>query len=357
MSTQVKARKDDKESPTKSRFGVRSIFDRLIADRGWLLVALIVLLIAVAAILDAVGALTAPFTFRYLSVSLIALVPLALLALAEMFVLLAGRPGIDLSVGGIVSLTGMFFGMLVVDLHLNVVLSVVIALAFSTVLGSINGYLVGYLNFPPLIATLATGFAFGSIALSSHGGAPYSSPELTGMNGITKGVGPGILAVPWHVLLILAPVALLAWAALSKMRWGRAQYAVGTNPSAARYSAIDDKLTRASAYAVSGLLSGIAALVNVAQFASARPDAGTTGNGLALPAITIAVLGGVAIAGGMGKVGGVLLAALFVVWMNAIILITFPGSLGSRVQLLALGVVLIGSVLLNQAAQMRRKSG
>lgn len=354
MSVQVETPPSEEQVEEKSRFTVRAVFDKMITERIWLLGVMIVLLILLAIILDAAGLLVAPFTAQYLSVSLISLVPLALLALAEMFVILAGRPGIDLSVGGIVSFASMFFGMLVIEVRMNMVIAAILTLAFSTLLGAINGYLVGYLNFPPLIATLATGFAYGSLALVSNDGAPFSGPELTSMNAITRGIGSGVFAVPWHVVIVLVPVSLLAWAALSKMRWGRSQYAVGTNPSAARYSAINEKLTRASAYAVSGLLSGVAALVNVAQFASARPDAGTTGNGLALPAITIAVLGGVAIAGGVGKVGGTLMAALFVVWMNAIILIAFPGSMGSRVQLLALGLVLVGAVLLNQVALARQ---
>lgn len=339
-----------KDTVPEKKERASSVVKVLTTDRMWLLVVLIVLLITATAIADGLRLLVAPFTVRYLSVSLIALVPLALLALAETFVILSGRSGIDLSVGGLVSIAGMFFGSMVVDHGISIVLAAFITVVFATLLGALNGFLVGFLGFPPLIATLATGYAFSSIALVMHDGAPYSDPKLTGMNELTAGIGPGALAIPWHVVTVLLPVGLLAWMALSKMRWGRSLYAVGTSDSAARYSAINQKLVRASAYAVAGLLAGITALVNVAQFASARPDAGTAGNGLALPAITIAVLGGVAIAGGVGKIGGALMAALFVTWMNAIILIAFPGSFGSRVQLLALGIVLIGAVLLNQAA-------
>ena len=88
-------------------------------------------------------------------------------------------------------------------------------------------------------------------------------------------------------------------------------------------------------------------MVTVAQFASARPDAGVSGNGMALPAITIAVLGGVAITGGIGRVAGVVLATLLIVWLNAGILLAFVGNEGSQYQLLALGAVLIFAALLN----------
>ena len=98
--------------------------------------------------------------------------------------------------------------------------------------------------------------------------------------------------------------------------------------------------TRFKAYVYAGLISGLVAVVTVAQFASARPDAGVSGNGMALPAITIAVLGGVAITGGIGRVAGVVLATLLIVWLNAGILLAFVGNEGSQFQLLALGAVL-----------------
>ena len=98
-------------------------------------------------------------------------------------------------------------------------------------------------------------------------------------------------------------------------------------------------------------------MVTVAQFASARPDAGSAGNGMALPAITIAVLGGVAIAGGIGRVGGVIVAALLVVWLNAGILLAFEGSVGSQYQLAALGLLLVASALLNRVTVRRVATG
>jgi ribose transport system permease protein/erythritol transport system permease protein len=90
-----------------------------------------------------------------------------------------------------------------------------------------------------------------------------------------------------------------------------------------------------------------------AQFASARPDAGTSGNGLALPAITIAVLGGVAITGGIGRIAGVVLATVLITWLNAGILLAFTGNAGTQFQLLALGLVLIFAALLNGLTQRR----
>lgn len=344
---------EPRTEPTDDTTRVRRVTSRFLTDRVLLLALLIVLLLVTFTVLDGLRLLVAPFDLRYLSTSLISLVPLALLALAQTFVILSGRSGIDLSVGGAVSLSGMVFGALVVSVGLPVAVAAPLTVVFSTLLGALNGVLVGYLRFPPLIATLATGYVFGSIALVTNGGAPFTSSEITALNGLTRGIVIGPFSIPAHVLTLLVPCLLISWFALERTRWGRSLFAVGTNDVAARYASQNVAATRASAYAVSGLLCGIAALVNVAQFASARPDAGTAGNGLALPAITIAVLGGVAIQGGIGRIGGAGLAALFIVWLNAAVLITVSGSLGPRIQLLALGVVLIGSVLLNTYANRR----
>jgi ribose transport system permease protein/erythritol transport system permease protein len=78
---------------------------------------------------------------------------------------------------------------------------------------------------------------------------------------------------------------------------------------------------------------------------------------MALPAITIAVLGGVAITGGIGSTLGVMLAAMVVTWLNAGILLAFEGNLSGQIQLLALGLLLIGSALLNGFTNRRYSGG
>ena len=129
--------------------------------------------------------------------------------------------------------------------------------------------------------------------------------------------------------------------------------AIGTNDTAGEWAGLPVKDTRFKAYVYAGVISGLVAVVTVAQFASARPDAGVSGSGMALPAITIAVLGGVAITGGIGRVAGVVLAALLIVWLNAGILLAFVGNEGSQYQLLALGTVLVFAALLNGITNRR----
>ncbi|HET6504160.1 MAG TPA: ABC transporter permease [Amycolatopsis sp.] len=321
----------------------------LLADRVALLCVLLVVMLVWLRVLSAGGYLTANYDAAYLASTMDQFVPLGLLGLAQFAVMVSGRGGIDLSVGAMVSLTGMAFGFMVGDGGWPLWVSLIAAVACGAVLGAVNGFLVAYLRFPALIATLATYYGYSSLALLTNSHAPISTPPVQNLIALTQPVDlPGNIGIPLQVFTFLLPCAVLMWLLVNRGTYGRKLYAIGTNEIAARFATIDVASVRFRAYLISGVLSGVTAVVTVAQFASARPDAGTTGNGMALPSITIAALGGVAIAGGVGRVGGVLVAALLVVWLNAGILLAFEGNAGSQYQLAALGILLVVSALLNE---------
>ena len=345
----------DTRAPGRAgRASAGSLARGLLEDRVALLTVLLVVLVAWFFALSAGGYLVAPYDFSYMASALESMVPLAILGLAQLLVIVSGRGGIDLSVGAMVSLVGMAFGFAYGQWGWPFLPALALALAAGVVLGAVNGLLVAYLRVPALIATLATYYAYSSLALISNDNAPISTRPLQDLNSITHAVQLGGLAVPRQVFTFLVPVAVLIWLLVNRAPYGRRLYAVGTNEVAARYASLDVARVRFGAYTLSGLLSAVVAVITAAQFASARPDAGTVGNGMALPAITIAVLGGVAIAGGVGRVGGVLVAALLIVWLNAGILLYFEGSQGSQYQLFALGAVLLVSALFNALVLRRR---
>jgi ribose/xylose/arabinose/galactoside ABC-type transport system permease subunit len=330
----------------------------LLTQRIALLAALIVGVVGLFFVQDAGGYLTAPYNFDYMSVALINAVPLAMLGLAELLVILSGRGGIDLSVGAIVSLAGMVFGFAYGEWGWPLWAAIVVTAGFGALCGAVNGFLVAYVGFPALIATLATFYAYKSIAIVINDQSPISTPPIQELFSITRSVelplfGQYVPDVPLGLFTFLLPTVVIVWLLLSRTVYGRRLYAIGTNDVAAQWSGLPVRDTRFKAYVYAGLISGLVAVVTVAQFASARPDAGVSGNGMALPAITIAVLGGVAITGGIGRVAGVVLATLLVVWLNAGILLAFVGNEGSQYQLLALGSVLIFAALLNGLTNRR----
>lgn len=328
------------------------ILRAVLTQRTILLGILLLVVVGVLMTLDAVGRTSAAYNPDYMAASLINLVPLLMLALAELVVIVSGRGGIDLSVGAIVSLSGMVFGFGYGMWGWPLWLAIPATVLFGALCGAVNGVLVAAFGFPPLIATLATYYAYMSLAMVVNAQRPISTEPIQGMYAISRAVelpliGPYVPLVPRGVFVFLLPTVVLVWLLMARSLYGRKVYAIGTNDTAARWAGLDVDRTRMLAYVTAGAISGLVAVATVSQFASARPDAGTAGNGMALPAITIAVLGGVAITGGIGRVAGVVLAALLVVWLNAGLLLVFSGNVASQAQLLALGVILVGAALLN----------
>ena len=330
----------------------------VLTQRVVLLVVLLVAVVGVNMLLSANGYLTAPYDFDYMASALIDAVPLVMLALAELIVIVSGRGGIDLSIGAIVSLSGMVFGFAYQQWGWPFWAGLLLSAATGTVLGLVNGILVAKLGFPALIATLATWYAYKSIAVVINDQKPISGKAIQGLFSSVDDknlwlIGDWIPDIPLGVFTYMLPVVAGVWILLARGSYGRRLYGIGTNDTAATYAGIDVAGTRMRAYALSGLIGGIVAVYLVAEFSSARTDLGTAGNGLALPAITIAVLGGVAITGGIGRVAGVVLAALLVTWLNLGIQLSFPGNEGIQFQLLALGVLLVFAALLNGVATRR----
>lgn len=321
-------------------------------ERRVLLLGLIILLLIVMKVLSAAGITSGNFNSDYLAASLINYVPMALLALAELFVILSGRGSIDLSVGSVVSVVGMAFGILYAEVGLPLVVSIIAAVILGGLLGAFNGLLTAYFGYPALITTLATYYAYRAIALLVTGASPISGTRTQEFYAAADSIelplfGQYFPLVPLGVFTFLLPVAVIAWFLLNRTTYGRSLYGIGTNTTAAHWSGINTRRTQMLAFVGSGAVAGLVGVYTVAEFASARPDAGSSGAGMALPAITIAVLGGVAITGGIGRLSGILFAALLITWLDASILLVVPGNAGAQLQYLALGVVLLAASLVS----------
>lgn len=339
---------------------VRNMLSSISTNRVLFLGLLLVVVVGSMMGSSAAGLMSASYTPDYMAASLISAVPLAMLGLAELLVIVSGRAGIDLSVGAVATLAGVMFGFSYGIWEWPLWLAILLATSVGMLCGAVNGLLVSYLDFPPIIATLATFYAIKSLAILISKQTSINTPPIQDFYSAAQSVeipliGQYFPLVPLGLLTFMVPTAVVVWFLLNRTTFGRTLYAAGTNDEAARLAALPNKVHRAISYALAGGISALAGVFVVAQFASARPDAGVSGNGMALPAITIAVLGGVAITGGVGRVSGVLLSTLVVVWLNAGILLLVPGNTGSQLQLLALGVLLLGASLMNTKLRFRRR--
>ena len=271
----------------------------------------------------------------------------ALLALGQTLVIVAGGGGIDLSVGSMLSLSGVVFGLLVVDAGVPLPVAIVAAVVAGTLLGVINGLLVTVVGIPPIIATLGTLYLYASLALVITDGVPISGfPEGFGFLGQRTLAG-----IPTQILLVIAPVALLLGWVVARTALGRSIYLVGVNELAARLTGISVMRTRLTVYALSGALAGLGAIVTSSWLMSARPDAGS---GYELQAITVAVLGGTNIMGGEGTLGGALLAVLVVTMVGQGLELA---NVDPTWQLGILGLLLLLAVMLNEFVLRRPSRG
>jgi len=228
------------------------------------------------------------------------------------------------------------------NLHFNIWIAAGAGLAAGTLGGLLNGFLIARVKLPALVATLGTYAFFRGIAyvlLGDQAGVGYP-PAFTYLG---QGMLPGTL-IPFSVALF-AVLAVIFGLVLHRTTFGRYLFAIGNNENASIYAGIPAARIKMIIYTISGFMSALAGLVLAARFGSTRPDIGT---GLELSVITAAVLGGVDINGGLGTmIGAVLSLAL-------IGLIRFGMGLKNiqdQVQTIAIGSLLIGSILLASAAR------
>jgi len=297
----------------------------------------IVLAVGIVAVLAYFGQYRGYFEVGYLSEQLTLNLEIGLLALGQLIVIVSGRGAIDLSAGAIVSMCSMVLGLTAGPWGWPFPLAVLATVAAGWTLGALNGYLSAYVGYPAIIVTLATWYVWKSLALYVNQTKPISS-ELPPQADL---LAESVFGVRISLLLVYLPVVVLCWILLNHTLYGRRLYGVGTNEIAATFARLQVARTRFHAFALSGTLAGIAAVTVTSYYHSARADAGDP---MVLRAITIAVLGGVLISGGAGRVSGVVLATALVAFLNGgLTLLGVPG----QYQLAALGGLLVLSALLN----------
>lgn len=224
-----------------------------------------------------------------------------ILAVGMTMVVLTG--GADLSAGSALALSGIAAGILFTS-GVPVLLVIPLTILFGALLGAINGALVGIVGMSFFVVTLGTLSGYRSLALVASDG---SAIQMTGAP-LLLFLGDGIILnwLPVPVLLA-AIIAVLGYIVLNHTGWGRKIYAVGSNAEAARLAGIRVGRVLFSVYLVSGLLAGIAALIQVGRLTSASP---LVGQGLELQVIAAVLLGGTILSGGQGGLSGTIIAVL-----------------------------------------------
>ena len=266
---------------------------------------------------------------------------IAIVATGMTFVIITG--GIDLSVGSVLAFAGV---VMAEALHREVPLPVALAVALGTGLfcGLVNGALITVGRLPPFIATLGMMSVARGTALMFTEGRPVS-----GFSGGFRSLATGeLLGVPVSVVIMVG-VYVVAHFVLTRTKLGRYTYAIGGNEEAALLSGVNVKLYKAAVYGISGMLSGLAAVILTARLNSAQPIAGMM---YELDAIAATVIGGTSLLGGEGTVVGTLIGALIMaVLRNGLNIL----GVSSFVQQVVIGSVIIAAVLIDM--WLKRRAG
>ncbi|MCX5512747.1 hypothetical protein C3941_03370 [Kaistia algarum] len=265
--------------------------------------------------------------------------PLALTALGQAFVLFAGR--IDLSVGSIISLATAILATTSNELGW---LAIPLVLAAGLACGAVNAAGVIWLRINPLIMTLATAAVVKGVAMlllpSPGGEVDYGFYDLF--------YGQDLL-VGWPLAVIVAVFAL-AFIVLGFTRFGRRIYALGSDERAAYANGVDVRRVEWSVFLLSGFFSAAAGVAVGIKILSGDP---LIGDSFTLDAIAAAVLGGVALTGGRGGVLGVLAGSIALVLIaNAFNLL----ELDPNLQQIAKGLIFVVALMLFMRGAARRSA-
>jgi fructose transport system permease protein len=255
------------------------------------------------------------------------------LAIGQTLVILTG--GIDLSNGMTMALSSVLITGLAVEVGMHPALAVLVGMGVCIAMGSLNGGLITAIKLPPFIVTLGTyNIAYALIRI-------YTTSTITQLPapllflGNTFNIGETAITYGSVLMVILYAIT---WYVLRSTPAGRAVYAVGDNPEAARLAGINTKRVLTGVYVIAAITYGIAGLLLVSRTGVGDPQAGQTAN---LDSITAVVLGGTSLLGGRGQIMGTLIGALIVgVFRNGLQLMGVP----SIYQVLITGILVIVAV-------------
>lgn len=224
---------------------------------------------------------------------------------------------IDLSVGSMLALDAGF-SVVIFNMTGSVLVTVLFALLFGGFCGLLNGILVGCIQMPAFIVTLATMLIYRSFSqyfcqridkeLIGGGSSVYKMMNSHESYQSLYGFGNGkVSTLPIVGIILILMTVFLVYVSTST-KYGKKLYAIGSNLKGAEMAGINVALVKVSVFVIAGALVGLGAFLWVAMNGSCDPA--TTGKSYEMYAIAAAVLGGISMSGGKGKVLGVLFGAM-----------------------------------------------
>lgn len=235
---------------------------------------------------------------------------LGILTLAMMIAMLTS--GINLSIIATANLSGIVMALILTKIFpvesaaasspMLVVLAIIAGLSVAALIGALNGFLIAMLEISPILATLGTMILVTGISLVLTGGYVISgfSPAMLAIG------NSDILGIPIPMLVFLGCAGVMA-IILNRTPLGTRIYMLGSNPIACFFSGVNNRTVLMRTYIISGIYCGLASVVMISRFNSAKADYGES---YLLLTVLAAVLGGVSASGGFGKVSGLIISLI-----------------------------------------------
>jgi ribose transport system permease protein len=279
-----------------------------------------------------------------------------IMAIGMLFVLISG--GIDLSMGSIVGVSGMVVAIALTNWGWGaenawgLIPVVVLALVIGLVFGCINGFFVAYANMMPFIVTLATQIIGRGIAYMVTKGTPLrivkSSAASEFLMRFTSDGAP-LIGVPWIGIFALVIIIIFAFI-LKYTKFGRLCTATGSNASAVRFAGINVRKYRFLPYLLAGVMGALAGIILTGRAGTGTVDGGT---GYEFDVIAGCIIGGASLEGGRGTV---IYAVIGMITLALITNILNLLSMGSSMQKIIRGCIIIVAVLMSNMINKRRDS-
>ena len=268
------------------------------------------------------------------------------LAIGQTLIILTA--GIDLSCSMIMSLATVFMTGFAMRMGWDPVLAIIVGVLVGVAFGLLNGWLVTAIRLPPFIVTLGT-FSIAYALVHIYTSETINNlPPVQTFLGNTFSVGGTDIT---YGSIVMLGLYVVVWFVLRSTVAGRAVYAVGDNPEAARLAGINTNRVLLGVYATAGLFYALAGLLLVARTGVGDPNAGGASTQDNLATITAVVLGGTSLFGGRGLIFGTLIGALIVgVFRNGLQLM----GVESNYQVLITGVLVILAVAVDALSHRRQ---
>ncbi len=287
-------------------------------------------------------------------------VVIAIAAIGMTFIIISA--GIDLSVGSLVALAGVYATMAIVSLPLETPFQIFLAITFGIFVGIVTGILCGLINgvvitygkLPPFIVTLGMLEILRGTALQSAQGLPITGlPRAFGQIGNamwTIPIGETVMYVPYS-LVVLIPVALIAGFLLRYTVFGMQVFALGSNEQTARLCGVNVTRVKLFVYMIGGLTAGLAGILHASRLNTGQPSEAV---GMELDVIAAVVVGGGSLMGGEGSILGSVVGALIIRFLrNGCVVV----GVTPFVQRILIGLIIIAAVYVDQLRRRKLSQG